>query len=94
MIGCKSVRARSVRSAAFFPFLPAAATCANILGMVTLAQANVYLRDPVQRRAMLESNARQSSIFEGARLPPRDPRQRRAGSRASIAATKNSTNGS
>ena len=28
----------------------------------------LYLRDPVKRRRMLAENARQSSIFEGARL--------------------------
>jgi hypothetical protein len=36
--------------------------------MVTLAQVNPYLRDPVKRRRMLTENARQSSIFEGARI--------------------------
>ena len=38
--------------------------------MITLVQANPYLRDPAARRRMLEASARQSSIFEGARLGP------------------------
>lgn len=35
--------------------------------MATLAEQNPYLRDPEARRRMLEEDARQSSIFEGAR---------------------------
>mgnify|MGYP003332420372 CR=1 FL=1 len=34
--------------------------------MASLAEQNRYLRDPVVRRQMLEEDARQSSIFEGA----------------------------
>ena len=37
--------------------------------MVTLAQSNRYVRDARDRGRMLADNARQSSIFEGARLP-------------------------
>ncbi len=35
--------------------------------MASLAETNPYLRDPEQRRRVLEEDARQSSIFEGAR---------------------------
>lgn len=39
--------------------------------MASLIESNPYLRDPEVRRRFLEENARQSSIFEGARgLPP------------------------
>lgn len=36
----------------------------------TLLRSNPHLRDPAKRRKMLAENARQSSAFEGARLPP------------------------
>jgi hypothetical protein len=35
--------------------------------MASLAEQNIYLRDPEARRRMLEEDARQSSLFEGAR---------------------------
>jgi ribosomal protein S3 len=35
--------------------------------MKSLLESNPYLADPEYRRAMLRNNARQSSIFEGAR---------------------------
>lgn len=43
--------------------------------MASLIDTNPYLRDPEERARMLEENARQSSIFEGARgIPhPRRP---------------------
>ncbi len=35
--------------------------------MASLAEKNPYLRDPIARRKMVEEDARQSSLFEGAR---------------------------
>jgi hypothetical protein len=50
--------------------------------MKSLLKSNPYLRDPARRKAMLRHNARQSSIFEGARgipaQPPERPRKRRS----------------
>ena len=34
--------------------------------MASLAETNAYLRDPEERHRMLEEDARQSSVFEGA----------------------------
>jgi hypothetical protein len=61
--------------------------------MVTLNQSNPYLRDPVKRLEMLQANARQSSIFEGARLPP-FARQVPSARRASMALVKKSAKAS
>jgi hypothetical protein len=61
--------------------------------MVTLNQSNPYLRNPAKRRAMLQSNARQSSIFEGARLPE-FARQGASTRRASMALAKKSAKAS
>ena len=52
--------------------------------MVTLLQSNVYLRNADMRERMLSENARDSSIFEGARLP----RQRPSARRRSMASVK------
>ncbi|OHB63978.1 MAG: hypothetical protein A2Y76_07925 [Planctomycetes bacterium RBG_13_60_9] len=41
--------------------------------MKSLLKSNPYLADPVNRKAMLHHNARQSSIFEGARGIPAQP---------------------
>jgi len=41
--------------------------------MKSLLESNPYLADPEYRRAMLYENARQSSIFEGARGIPAQP---------------------
>ena len=61
--------------------------------MKSLLESNPYLVDPMRRRAMLRHNARQSSIFEGARgiaaQPSERPRKRR-----SKASTKKSGKGS
>ena len=61
--------------------------------MVTLLQSNVYLQDALTRERMLQSNARQSSIFEGARLP-QFPRQGTSARRASMALAKKSAKAS
>jgi hypothetical protein len=62
--------------------------------MASLAETNPYLRDPEARRRMLEEDALDSSVFEGARgLKPRSsytgPRKRR-----SIASRKKSAKAS
>jgi len=41
--------------------------------MKSLLESNPYLADPVNRKAILRNNARQSSIFEGARGIPAQP---------------------
>ncbi len=61
--------------------------------MVTLLQSNVYLKNARVRKSMLQENARNSSIFEGARLAPFS-RQRTSAKRASIAAAKKDASGS
>lgn len=43
--------------------------------MPPLSETNPYLRDPAQRRRLLERNARDSSAFEGARVPKPAPVQ-------------------
>ena len=61
--------------------------------MKSLLQSNPYLADPKLRKAILYDNARQSSIFEGARGIPAQPcecsRKRR-----SKASTKKAVKGS
>lgn len=52
--------------------------------MMTLLQSNVYLRNARLCARMLRENARNSDIFEGARLPPL-ARQRPTAKRVSIA---------
>ena len=54
--------------------------------MKSLLESNPYLADPEYRRAMLYENARQSSIFEGARGIPTQPlgRSRKRRSKASM----------
>ncbi len=42
----------------------------------SLLESNPYLADPKLRKAILYDNARQSSIFEGARGIPAQPRGR------------------
>lgn len=46
--------------------------------MASLIDTNPYLRDPEERARMLEENARQSSVFEGARGLPGTARRRPA----------------
>jgi hypothetical protein len=41
-----------------------------LVSMKSLLESNPYLADPVRRKAILRHNARQSSIFEGARGIP------------------------
>jgi hypothetical protein len=41
--------------------------------MKSLLKSNPYLADPVNRKAILRHNARESSIFEGARGIPAQP---------------------
>lgn len=53
--------------------------------MVTLAQSNRYVRDARDRGRMLADNARQSSIFEGARLPKSGAASHGGFSRAAVA---------
>lgn len=57
------------------------------VNMASLIESNPYLRDPEQRRKMLEEDARQSSIFEGARLP-KSTDQSEEGSRRKIASCR------
>jgi hypothetical protein len=64
--------------------------------MPSLAETNVYLRDPERRRRMLADNAWQSSVFEGARGLPRPEADQRGSSRRSrrrTASTKNEPSG-
>jgi len=61
--------------------------------MKSLLQSNPYLADPAHCRAILHENARQSSIFEGARGIPTQPRGR-SRKRRSKAYTKKSVEGS
>ncbi len=61
--------------------------------MKSLLQSNPYLADPKLRKAILYDNARQSSIFEGARgIPAQRPERSRK--RRSKAATKKAVKGS
>jgi len=61
--------------------------------MKSLLESNPYLADPEYREAMLRDNARQSSIFEGARGLPVQP-ARRSRKRRSKASTKKAVKGS
>ncbi len=61
--------------------------------MKSLLQSNPYLADPARRKAMLYENARQSSIFEGARGIPAQS-SRRSRKRRSKASTKKTIRGS
>jgi hypothetical protein len=61
--------------------------------MKSLVQSNPYLADPAHRKAMLHDNARQSSIFEGARGIPAQPLGR-SRKRRSKASTKKTVKGS
>ena len=56
--------------------------------MASLAETNPYLRDPEQRRRMIEEDARQSSIFEGARGLKKPSAQTEEPARRSIASRK------
>jgi hypothetical protein len=58
--------------------------------MPSLIQTNAYLRSPARRARLLEENARDSSVFEGAHLPStRAPHGARSSStRTRIAAAK------
>ncbi len=60
--------------------------------MKPLIETNPYLRDPEQRRRMLEENAYASSVFEGARGLPRPQLSTRP--RRAKASTKKRVNGS
>jgi hypothetical protein len=51
--------------------------------MASLAETNPYMRDPEMRRRMLEEDALDSSVFEGARglkplAPHKKPHKRRS----------------
>jgi hypothetical protein len=65
--------------------LPSAVEVGTIYGMKSLLKSNPYLADPASRRAMVRHNARQSSLFEGARGISAQPRRisRKHRSRAS-----------
>ena len=56
--------------------------------MLSLIEVNPYIRDTRARREMLQSNARQSSMFEGARGLPKVARQTKRRNRRSIASVK------
>lgn len=57
--------------------------------MKSLAETNPYVRDPETRRRLIARNARQSSVFEGARgLPAADQPVRARKPRASASAKK------
>jgi len=58
--------------------------------MRTLVETNPYLRDPKTRRAWLEENARESSVFEGARGLAGGQVLRASRKRRSMAARKKS----
>ena len=73
-----------------FPFPGGIST---IRVMKSLLESNPYLADPEYRRAMLRDNARPSSIIEGARGIPTQPRGP-SRKRRSKASTKKSVNGS
>jgi hypothetical protein len=62
--------------------------------MASLAEKNPYLRDPVERRKMVEEDARQSSIFEGARGLKPVPAQPEPDSLRSMASRKKSAKAS
>ena len=64
-----------------------------ILVMKSLLKSNPYLADPANRKAVLRHNARQSSIFEGARGIPSQPLTPLR-SRRSKASAKKSVKGS
>ena len=61
--------------------------------MKSLLESNPYLADPKLRKTILYDNARQSSIFEGARGIPAQ-RVGRLRKRRSKASTKNAVKGS
>jgi hypothetical protein len=61
--------------------------------MKSLLESNPYLADPERRKAILYDNARQSSIFEGARGIPAQPGGRLR-KRRSKASTKKAAKGS
>jgi hypothetical protein len=61
--------------------------------MKSLLESNPYLADPKLRKAILYDNARQSSIFEGARGIPAQPHGRLR-NRRSKASTKKTVKGS
>ena len=69
------------------------ALAGTIDGMKSLLQSNPYLADPVTRKRMVRHNARQSSVFEGARGIPAQPLRPRR-NRCSRASTKKSVKGS
>ncbi len=62
--------------------------------MKPLSETNPYLRDAQARKRMLEENARQSSIFEGARGLPKPDSQPPLRKRRSTAAAKKPVSGS
>jgi hypothetical protein len=62
--------------------------------MASLLETNPYLRDPETRRLMLEEDAYQSSVYEGARGLPRPAQSFTASKRRSMAARKKVVSGS
>jgi hypothetical protein len=74
-------------------FLPFPTWAGIIDDMKSLLKSNPYLADPAHCKAMLHENARQSSIFEGARGIPTQPLER-SPKRRSKASTKKTVKGS
>jgi hypothetical protein len=62
--------------------------------MPSLLETNPYLRDPEKRRQMLEENAYQSSVFEGAQGLTPPAQSAKPAKRRSIAARKKSVSAS
>ncbi len=60
------------------------------LSMRPLSETNPYLRDPEERRRLLEENAYQSSVFEGAQGLPRPETPPSSRARRSKVSTKKS----
>jgi hypothetical protein len=58
--------------------------------MSSLSKTNPYIRDLHTRQQWLEENARESSVFEGARGLSRDSSHRSSRVRRPIASAKNS----
>ena len=62
--------------------------------MASLAETNPYLRDPKTRRRLLEEDALDSSVFEGARGLKARPPQIKSHKRRSMASRKKSAKAS
>jgi hypothetical protein len=62
--------------------------------MASLAETNPYIRDPETRRRLLEEDALDSSVFEGARGLKPSSAQTEPGKRRSIASRRKSVKAS